>query len=71
MLPTVRHQTAPVPFSCRWCGLGNLGHGRRSVPGHPRHEWTEPTRAQVNARLDARHAQPRTFRRLGDRVPNA
>lgn len=69
MLPTVRHQTAPTPLGCRWYGVDQRGHAIHYTPGHPRHTWTEPTRAQIEARLRVRLAQPRTFPRLTAREP--
>lgn len=51
-MPTnVRHETAPMPFSCRWCGVGQREHVQLWVLGHGWHGWVEPTRAQVEARM--------------------
>lgn len=57
MKTTVRHQTAPLPYSCRWCGVEQRGHGQLWVPGHGWHGWTEPTRAQIEARMRVRLAK--------------
>ncbi|MEU3452297.1 hypothetical protein ABZ671_01615 [Micromonospora sp. NPDC006766] len=57
----LRHNTAPPPNGCRWCGYPLRespdypdGHPQRWVPGHGWHGWTEPTRAQIAARLRAK-----------------
>ena len=57
MPTTVRHQTAPTPLGCRWCGVAQRDHAIHYTPGHPGHTWTEPTRAQINARLRVRLAK--------------
>lgn len=56
----------PMPLGCRWCGHPPYAHEGASLPHRPRHEWEQPTPAQVHARMSAR-------RRLGSggRLPMA
>lgn len=53
----VRHEQAPMPYSCRWCGIPQREHGQRWVPGRGWHVWVEPTRRQIEARLLVRLAR--------------
>jgi hypothetical protein len=46
--------TAPTPFGCRWCGLEEYGHMQWWLPGRGFHCWTQPTQAQIKARMLAR-----------------
>ncbi|WP_327335868.1 hypothetical protein OG384_04340 [Streptomyces sp. NBC_01324] len=49
----IRHQSAPNPDGCRWCGYGNP-HGWQYLPGKGGHQWEPPTNAQRLARMKAR-----------------
>ncbi|MFE5958902.1 hypothetical protein [Streptomyces rubiginosohelvolus] len=53
-MPVIRHQTAPNPDGCRWCGVQAGNHGRRYVSSHGMHAWEQPTNAQRLARMRAR-----------------
>ncbi|MFJ1993012.1 hypothetical protein [Streptomyces asiaticus] len=48
------------PFSCRWCGLDQRGHGRRWTPpskgGPGWHPWEQPTERQIKQRMLRRRA---------------
>lgn len=44
----------PTPFGCRWCGTERRFHGRRNLRGRNSHLWTQPTQAQIKARMLAR-----------------
>ena len=46
--------TAPTPGGCRWCGLEQYGHMQWWLPGRGFHRWTQPTQAQIKARMLAR-----------------
>lgn len=46
----------PVPSSCRWCGVEERYHGQRWKPSQGWHRWTQPTTAQIKARMLARRA---------------
>lgn len=46
--------SAPTPFGCRWCGVEQRFHGRRSLRGRNSHRWEQPTQAQIKARMLAR-----------------
>lgn len=59
-ITTVRHETAPPPLGCRWCGFGEREHAQRFVPGRGFHAWDQPTRAQVEARLRVKLAAKET-----------
>lgn len=48
----------PTPLGCRWCGHPPYAHDAASLPHRARHEWEQPTAAQVHARMAVR-------RRLG------
>lgn len=50
----IRHQTAPFPNGCRWCGIVKQFHAQRWVAGHGWHIWEPPTDAQRKARLVTR-----------------
>jgi hypothetical protein len=50
----VRHWSAPLPMSCRWCGAPQANHGQRWIRGRSWHGWEQPTRAQIEARLRVR-----------------
>ncbi|MEV1013891.1 MULTISPECIES: hypothetical protein [unclassified Micromonospora] len=50
----LRHPSAPSPMGCRWCGVAKQEHPQLWVPGKSWHGWTEPTRAQIAARLRSR-----------------
>lgn len=52
----LRHESAPTPLGCRWCGVPEREHGQRHVPPRGFHPWAEPTRDQIEARLRARLA---------------
>jgi len=52
----VRHESAPTPMGCRWCGTPKQDHVQLWVPGKSWHGWTEPTREQIEARMRARFA---------------
>ena len=72
MLPTIRHETAPMPMGCRWCGAEEREHVQRWVPSKGWHGWEQPTRKQINRRLWARLAKSRQARiAVGDRVSDA
>lgn len=58
MTTTVRHETAPTPEGCRWCGTQKRDHAQRWVPGRGWHGWTAPTREQIQARMRARLTKP-------------
>lgn len=47
----VRHETAPMPMGCRWCGVVQQGHPRLWAPSVRFHAWAHPTREQIAARL--------------------
>jgi len=49
----IRHQTAPNPDGCRWCGY-DKPHGWQYLPGKGSHQWEQPTNAQRLARMQAR-----------------
>lgn len=76
-MTNVRHKTAPMPMGCRWCGVperdaDNNGHAQRWVPGRRSwHEWEQPTREQVNARMNARFARSRELRKAAKEPTNA
>ncbi|MEU8158153.1 hypothetical protein AB0B94_31245 [Micromonospora sp. NPDC048986] len=55
----VRRELPPEPMGCRWCGESRRGHGQSYVAGRGYHGYTEPTRAQVNARLRVKLAANR------------
>lgn len=44
----------PVPYGCRWCGIEQRVHGRRSLRGRSSHRWERPTERQIKARMVAR-----------------
>jgi hypothetical protein len=50
----IRHDTAPFPLGCRWCGVEARDHGQRWVPSKKWHAWEQPTGAQIAARLGLR-----------------
>lgn len=50
----VRHEKAPEPNSCRWCGRIQGEHGLYSVRSVGLHSYVEPTNEQRKARLRAR-----------------
>ncbi|RPK56211.1 hypothetical protein EES43_24525 [Streptomyces sp. ADI96-02] len=54
-MKVIRHQTAPNPDGCRWCGYDNP-HGWQYLPGKGGHQWEQPTNAQRLARMRARRA---------------
>lgn len=56
MSAVIRHQAAPNPDGCRWCGTARSTHGRRFVASHGVHAWEQPTNAQRLARMRARRA---------------
>lgn len=60
--PTVRHETAPTPMGCRWCGAAKREHARRWVPSKGWHGWEQPTREQIEARMRVRLAARRDSR---------
>ncbi|MDG4792115.1 hypothetical protein O7626_40585 [Micromonospora sp. WMMD1102] len=51
----VRHEQAPTPMGCRWCGVGQRDHGQRWVPGKDFHGYEPPTQKQINARLRVKY----------------
>jgi hypothetical protein len=45
----------PTPNGCRWCGTDPQRHyGQHWVPSVGWHTWTQPTNAQILARMKAR-----------------
>lgn len=51
----IRHVEAPRAMGCRWCGYTACDHRDNWwVPGHGFHEWEQPTREQIEARMRAR-----------------
>lgn len=56
----VRHESAPTPMGCRWCGVPERGHGQTWVPGKGYHVYEPPTRAQIDARLRVKFANRTT-----------
>ncbi|MFD7855204.1 hypothetical protein ACFV6B_13085 [Streptomyces microflavus] len=56
MAKVVRHNAAPDPDGCRWCGVKASRHGRRYVSSQGMHAWEQPTNAQRLARMRARRA---------------
>ncbi|MFJ9420776.1 hypothetical protein [Streptomyces sp. NPDC101249] len=44
----------PAPGGCRWCGRAEYGHMQSWLPGRGFHRWTQPTQAQIKARMLAR-----------------
>lgn len=50
----VRHEVAPLPMSCRWCGCPQADHGQRWIRGRSWHGWAQPTTTQIEARLRVR-----------------
>lgn len=57
----VRHQVAPTPMACRWCGIPEREHAQSWVKGHGYHSWVQPTRKQINARLAVKLARRRSI----------
>jgi len=47
----IRHEKAPSPMGCRWCGIVQRDHGWGWTPGAKLHNWAMPTKKQLNARL--------------------
>ncbi|WP_329616466.1 hypothetical protein OG244_28470 [Streptomyces brevispora] len=45
MTARIRHQAAPNPDGCRWCGVDLYEHMQR---------WTPPTQDQIKTRMKAR-----------------
>lgn len=56
MTTRIRHQAAPNPDGCRWCGEARHHHGRSYVASQGMHSWESPTREQRLARMQARRA---------------
>lgn len=50
----VRHETAPAPSACRWCGEEERTHANTWVRSVGYHQWVAPTSAQRRARILAR-----------------
>lgn len=53
----IRHQQAPNPSGCRWCGHDQRNHGQSYTRGRGLHGWEPPTSAQRLARMLARRAR--------------
>lgn len=54
MTDRARHQQAPNPNGCRWCGIDQRGHARQWTDEAGWHAWEPPTPAQRLARMQAR-----------------
>ncbi|MFJ3699564.1 hypothetical protein ACIPW9_36480 [Streptomyces sp. NPDC090052] len=54
MTTRIRHQAAPNPSGCRWCGDDRTHHGLYYVKSRGLHAWEQPTNAQRLARMHAR-----------------
>ncbi|MFB6398321.1 hypothetical protein [Polymorphospora lycopeni] len=50
----VRHQVAPEPMACRWCGIPEREHAQSWVKGHGYHGYVAPDRKLIEARLRAK-----------------
>lgn len=50
----IRHENAPTPDGCRWCGVDAQEHAQRWKPPVGWHKWERPTPAQRLARMHAR-----------------
>ncbi|MEU6979617.1 hypothetical protein [Streptomyces sp. NPDC046371] len=42
------------PNGCHWCGINQRSHGRQYSEESGWHAWTQPTDAQIKARMQAR-----------------
>lgn len=54
MTTVIRHETAPRPEGCRWCGWSAGVHAQRWTAGRKWHRWERPTAEQINARMRVR-----------------
>ncbi|WP_062214725.1 hypothetical protein [Streptomyces sp. NBRC 109706] len=73
MTPVTRYPDSqpPTPFGCRWCGTEQRGHGSRWVASAGMHQWEQPTRAQILARMRARRAADVRRRAVGSATGGA
>jgi hypothetical protein len=54
MHTVIRHEKAPNPSGCRWCGVDERPHASRWTRSVGLHRWTPPTRNQRLARMLSR-----------------